>query len=72
MQSAEEEKPDRGPNKSQEHVPLGVPGIALGAKESYTDFRGHQVCGPPFYKLVERRSGQYHAQDEEIKPTAPF
>ena len=43
MESTEEEEPDRGSNKSQEHVPLGVPGIALGAEEGLPHLRSNQV-----------------------------
>ena len=65
----EHEQRERGADQAEEHVPLGVPGVALGAEER---LRGLPVeeRAPPLDELVAGRERQAHRGRQHREPAA--
>ena len=58
-------------DQRQEHIPLGIPGIALCAEERGCRFPCQESC-PPFDQFVEGAEGQTDAGHEEKEPLAVY
>src|SRR5690349_20070320 len=70
MRAPEEGEAQGGPDEAEEHVPLRVPGIALGAEKRLPDVGRDEVGRPPLDELVERGDREDDAEEEEGEPAA--
>src|SRR5829696_4308871 len=71
VQLAEEDLCRERADQGEEHVPLGVPDVALGAEEVCRG-RAADHGGPPFDELVEGAEGEAGAGDQEEEPAVPL
>ena len=62
----ERERGDR-PGQRREHVPLGVPRVALGAEEGLGR-RPRRLGGPPLHQFVESTQSETEANDQKWLP----
>jgi len=67
MSPAKDQLSGHGPDKGQKHIPLGIPGIALGA-EKIGGCRTSQKCRPPFDKFIAGADGETGTGNQEKKP----
>ncbi len=58
----------RSPEQGEEHVPVGIPRVALGTEIGLADIGGNDQGDPPLQELPEGGDGEHDAQDDEIKP----
>ena len=68
MGSRKQELGTDGADQSQEHVPLGIPDVALRTQEGLCGLTPQQHRRPPLDHLVEGTERQAHADDEEEEP----
>jgi hypothetical protein len=67
MKLRQEELRGHRADESEEHVPLGIPGIPLGSEEGIGGLP-HDERSPPLDELVEGAEGETDADDEEEQP----
>ena len=67
MHAGEQSQGGDGSDHAQEHVPLRVPDIALGAQERGGAFAGEQG-DPPLDELVEGAQGKADRDHDEVQP----